>query len=293
MTPGNFPGISPGISQPVLLLGAGGMLGRAWTQLLAQQGRPSRAFDHQQVDFSKPATIEAAIDGSCPVVVNCAAWTDVDGAEAEEAKATQINGHAVGVLARCYRQHGALLVHYSTDYVFDGCATEPYAVDAPRNPVSAYGRSKAVGEQYVEEHGGLIVRTSWLYAPWGRNFVRTIARLSRQKSVLSVVDDQRGRPTSCEHLAATTLRLIERGARGVRHVTDGGECTWHELASAVAAWFSPGCRVGPCTTAEFPRPAPRPAYSVLDLSLTEAELGAMPHWRHNLADVLRRLEEPL
>src|SRR5690606_14409224 len=134
----------------------------------------------------------------------------------------------------------------------------------------------------------LLIRTSWLYAPWGKNFVLTIARLAKEKPELRVVHDQRGRPTSAEHLARASLALLEAEAHGTFHVTDGGECSWFELAREVARTVAPSCAVHPCTSAEFPRPALRPAYSVLDLSETEARLGPMPDWRANLADALRR-----
>lgn len=183
---------------------------------------------------------------------------------------------------------GAKLVHYSTDYVFDGMATKPYAIDHPRNPVSAYGRSKALGERLVEESGveHLLVRSSWLYAPWGNNFVLTIRNLSKARSTLRVVDDQRGRPTDSRQLAAVSLQLAERGERGIAHVTDGGECTWFELATLVASVANPDCRVERCSSEEFPRPARRPAYSVLDISETEAALGPMAPWQDRVRDAL-------
>ena len=136
----------------------------------------------------------------------------------------------------------------------------------------------------------LLVRTSWLYAPWARNFVRTIAGLAGARSALRVVDDQRGRPTSAEHLAGTTLALLERGERGTFHVTDGGECSWFDFAVQIAAHVNPECRVEPCTSADFPRPARRPGYSVLELAKTEALVGPMTPWSSSLAAVLERLE---
>jgi dTDP-4-dehydrorhamnose reductase len=224
-------------------------------------------------------------------VVNCTAWTDVDGAETHEAQALAVNGDGVGALARRCTAARAKLVHYSTDYVFAGTASQPYPVDAPLAPINAYGRTKAAGERQIAESGcqHLIVRTSWLYAPWGRNFVRTIAQASSQREGLRVVDDQRGRPTSVQYLAATTAAVLSSGGGGIFHVTDGGECTWFEFAAAIAARVSPACRVEPCTTSEYPRPAKRPAYSVLDLSRTEALVGPMPPWQTNLQAVLDQL----
>jgi dTDP-4-dehydrorhamnose reductase len=216
----------------------------------------------------------------------------VDGAEKDFAGACVANGSGVGALAGRCREVGATLVHYSTDYVFNGRATRPYRTDDPRDPLNAYGKSKALGEEAIEASGCsyLMVRTSWLYAPWGKNFVRTIAGLVKRKESIRVVDDQRGRPTSCEPLAETTLRLMEERAEGMCHGTDGGECTWFEFAREIARLVGSSCRVEPCTTAEFPRPAKRPGYSVLDLSKTEELIGPRALWQVTLADVIPRLE---
>lgn len=276
---------------PVVLIGHDGMLGTAWRAELDRAGIPHHDVGFPSFDLTRADHLDALPLQAGGVVVNCSGWTDVDGAEKDEAAATRINGDAVGALADRCAAADCLLVHYSTDYVFDGDATSPYPVDGLQRPLSAYGRSKAVGERKLWASGArsLLVRTSWLYAPWANNFVRTIARLARERPTLSVVDDQRGRPTSAEHLAATTRRLVESGVRGIVHVTDGGECTWYEFARAIAEAVAPSCAVKPCTTAEFPRPARRPPYSVLDLGRTEAVLGPMPHWRTALADVLARL----
>lgn len=279
----------------ILLLGPSGMLGRAWVELAQREGIPLITRDYPEVDLSRPEHIEALPREGFNVVVNCTGFTDVDGAETNEVGATALNGAAVGGLAKLCADTGATLVHYSTDYVFEGDATEPYAVDHQRAPLNAYGRSKAVGEELIEASGAefLLLRTSWLYAPWAKNFVRTMAMLGRTKDALSVVDDQRGRPTSAEHLAASSLALLRKGATGTLHVTDGGECTWFEFASAVIAQVNEGsehsCTVSPCTTADFPRPAVRPAYSVLDLGPTEALIGPMPPWQQLVADVVSRL----
>ena len=276
----------------VLLLGANGTLGRAWRRLLNSRGIDHVDLDLPEFDMTDPGQVDASIDGSHAYVINCAGYTAVDDAETNEQIASRVNGDAPGLLAVRCLEVGATLVHYSTDYVFNGQAQEPYAIDAPRDPVNAYGRTKALGEQNIERACGqyLIVRTSWLYAPWGQNFVRTIARAAAQRDSLRVVDDQRGRPTSSTHLAASTLGLIESGASGVFHVTDGGECTWFDFAAEIAARVNPACRVEPCTTDQYPTPAARPAYSVLDISLTEQRLGPMPDWRQNLAEVLDHLE---
>ncbi len=274
-----------------LVIGADGMLGRAWVALLAREQLPHRTLLFPGFDLTDRAQVEALVLDEVDVVVNCTGYTNVDGAEADEAAATALNGDGVGWLASRCGAAGCTLVHYSTDYVFGGEADRPYPVDHPRAPLGAYGRSKAVGEERLEASGAayLLLRTSWLYAPWGNNFVRTMARLGRQRDALKVVHDQRGRPTSAEHLAATSLALLRKGATGTLHVTDGGECSWYELARAVIERVNPACEVSPCTTEEFPRPAPRPAYSVLDLGPAEALVGPMPPWAELVADVVARL----
>lgn len=273
-----------------------GMLGRAWMELVEERGLTHLSGGRPSLDILDPSSVEAGIPSDVDVIVNCSAWTDVDGAETYEADATRVNGLGVRILAERAKQIGAVLVHYGTDYVFDGnggsegSAPTPYPVDAPIAPINAYGRSKAAGEIAIQESGcaHLYLRTSWLYAPWGKNFVITIAKLAKDRESLRVVDDQRGRPTSAEHLARTTLALLEKNARGFLHATDGGECTWHELAAHVASRVNPSCRVEPCSSDEYPRPAKRPAYSVLDLGQTEALVGPMGDWRAHVDHVLVR-----
>ncbi len=267
------------------------MLGRAWCELLEARGVAYQGVDVAELDITDRAAVARGLQEGAATVVNCAAYTDVDGAEANEAKARAVNADGVAHLGERCREIGALLVHYSTDYVFDGQATGPYPVDAPHAPINAYGRTKAEGEQRLLAAGCrfLLVRTSWLYAPWGKNFVRTIAAAAAQRDELRVVADQRGRPSSAQHLAAATLALLERGAKGVFHLTDGGECTWYELAGFVASLVNPACRVLPCSSCEYPRPARRPAYSVLSLDKTEALLGPLGAWQDHVREVVRAL----
>lgn len=276
----------------VALIGSSGMLGRAWAELLVRENLEHRSLSRSDLDLARPEQVEAFDFSGSDVVINCAAWTDVDGAEEHEAEASVINGHAVRALAVAVKRAGRLLVHYGTDYVFPGTGNTPWPVDGELQPLNAYGRSKALGEVALRQSGcsHLMLRTSWLYAPWGKNFVRTMAKLGAERSELKVVDDQRGRPTSAEHLAAATLALLRVGARGTLHVTDGGECSWFELARHVVSSINPACTVRPCTSAEFVRPAARPSYSVLDLAPTEGLIGSMPPWRDNVASVLERLE---
>lgn len=272
-----------------IVLGARGMLGRAMTLELDQRRRTYWAPSRQEVDLQR-LDDAGLLHGT---IINCAAWTNVDGAEDDEDAARALNGDS---LARLHRlADGGKLVNFSTDYVFDGQGTSPYPIDGPRSPLNAYGRSKAAGEEALESlhpsSDWLNIRTSWLYAPWGNNFVLTMRKLMWEREHLKVVNDQRGRPTSAEHLARVTLDLIDRRARGHWHATDGGECTWYEFAVEVKRLAGAPATIEPCTSDQFPRPAKRPAYSVLDLSKTEAELGSMPHWKDNLAEVLRRVPE--
>ena len=277
----------------IVLLGATGMLGRAWRELFEKHDIEYLAPPRRELDLATPRAIHRAIDAPTTLVINCAAFTDVDAAESRHADALVANAVGPGNIAQRCASINATLVHYSTDYVFPGRATDPYTPDAPAEPVNAYGRTKAQGESRIRESTckHLIIRTSWLYAPWGKNFVTTMARLCREKDNLRVVDDQHGRPTSAEHLAHATLSLLTHDAAGTFHVTDAGQTTWCQLTQRIAARLNPQCRVEPCTTDEFPRPAPRPAYSVLEVSQTEALVGPLPHWHENLDDVLDRIEE--
>lgn len=284
------------LEQPILLLGGTGMLGRMFQEILRTLELRFDAPGRSAIDLASGVGIASVAGGPWKVIINCAAWTNVDGAEKDEAGATAVNAEGVRALAEAARSVRALVVNYTTDYIFSGESTTPYRFNARREPLNAYGRSKAKGEEALERVGCrfLNIRTSWLYAPWGKNFVRTIAKAAKDKPALKVVNDQRGRPTSSEHLARATLALIAARATGHQHVTDGpsGEpgCTWFEFATEIARFVNPACRVDPCATADFPRPAKRPAYSVLDLTRTESLIGPMPSWRINLADVLARLE---
>ena len=278
----------------ILLISPEGMLGTAWAKLLERKGIPYRTASLPDFDITDPEKIAKYVTADIGVVINCSAYTDVDGAEEAEELATLINGTGVGYLAQACKEADALLVHYSTDYVFNGNATEPYPVDGPIEPCNAYGRSKAAGESAIRESEceHLIIRTSWLYAPWANNFVLTIAKLAKEKPSLKVVNDQHGRPTSAEHLAATSLRLIEEAAHGTLHVTDGGACTWYDFAKAIAAHANPDCVIEPCGSEQYPRPAVRPAYSVLDIEPAEAIVGPMTSWQDNLEAVLLEVSQP-
>ncbi len=277
-------------AKKTVLIGAYGMLGRAWSALLTNEGVPFVAPSLAEVDLTRPQTL-TALDGAERIIC-CAAYTDVDGAESNEAAADAVNAVGIAHLAQYCAQQDAMLVHYGTDYVFAGDADAPYPVDGPRAPINAYGRSKAKGEEAILASGTrhLHLRTSWLYAPWGKNFVRTMAKLTAERDSLTVVNDQVGRPTSAEHLAATSWALLTRRAEGFFHVSDGGQCSWYEFAHFIGTHLGHRCAVSPCTSDAFPRPAKRPAWSVLDLTTTEALVGPMAHWKDNVAAVLDRPE---
>jgi dTDP-4-dehydrorhamnose reductase len=271
-----------------LIIGKSGQLGTAYRQILPAESVV--AVDQDEVDLSRPQDIQLKLSG-IGVVLNCAAYTAVDAAETDEDTARRVNADAVGVIAQQCRDAGVPLVHFSTDYVFQGHATAPYPVDAPRGALGAYGRTKQLGEELLEQSGVsyLLVRTSWVYAPWGNNFVRTMARLMFQKDELKVVHDQRGRPTHATGLAERALRLFDLGQRGTFHVTDEGECSWYEFALSIRDTIGASCAIQPCTSAAFPRPAPRPPYSVLDLSKTTAVLGPGRSYQTWLADMREEL----
>jgi dTDP-4-dehydrorhamnose reductase len=277
-----------------LVTGAGGMLGRDLVDVLGGAGHVT-GLTRADLDIRDAAAVGARVTGH-HVVVNAAAFTDVDGAEADEAAATEINGTAVETVAKACAAAGAVLLHVSTDYVFAGDATTPYAEDAPTAPVNAYGRSKLAGERAVRAHGGHVVRTSWLYGEHGRNFVGTMLTLARQRDEVTVVDDQHGQPTWSYALAERLRALGElaaagRAPAGVYHGTASGETTWYGLARAVfaGAGLDPE-RVRPTTSDRFVRPARRPAYSVLGHDRWAAVgLPPMARWDLSLHRALPRL----
>ena len=273
-----------------LVTGAGGMLGRDLRARLAEVGATDVvAASRAELDITDPVAVRAAVDGA-DVVVNAAAWTDVDGAEAAEAAATAVNGHAVQTLAAAA---GKRLIHLSTDYVFNGAGAEPYAEDTPTAPVNAYGRGKAVGEWAVLAAGGYVVRTAWLYGEHGPNFVRTMLRLAAERDTVAVVDDQQGPPTWSYALAGQVIALAAaaaagRAVPGAYHGTAAGSTTWYGLARAVfaEAGLDPD-RVRPTTSDRFPRPARRPAYSVLGhAGWAGTGVASLPDWRTMLAEAM-------
>ncbi len=268
----------------LVVTGAQGMLGQAVVATARERGHDVIALTRADLDLTDADAVGAAIDSARPeAVVNCAAWTDVDGAQEREFEATAINGAGAGNLARAAASAGARLVHVSTDYVFDGNASEPYIESDPVGPRSAYGRSKLAGEREVLAAGAdhAIVRTAWLFGAGGRNFVDTMLTLGAQRDELRVVDDQVGCPTWTGHLAPALLTLAEGGSTGIFHAASRGRCSWFELARAAIERSGLSCAVLPTTTAEFPRPAPRPAFSVLGTERGDDAL-TLPAWQDGL-----------
>ena len=261
-----------------LVTGAAGMLGQDAVDRLRAGGHEAVATDRDTLDITDPAAVRAALAGF-DVVLNCAAYTAVDDAEAHEDLAALINATGPAVLATASAAAGVRLVQISTDYVFDGAATEPYREDAPLAPQSAYGRTKAAGERAVRESGGnhLIVRTAWLYGARGPCFPKTIARLALTRDSLRVVDDQIGQPTWTVDVADLVARLVEAGApAGAYHATSSGAVSWHRFARAiVAAVGKDPAMVEPTTSDTFVRPAARPPYSVLGHAALE-RIGVEP-----------------
>jgi dTDP-4-dehydrorhamnose reductase len=290
----------------ILLLGKSGQVGWELRRSLDSIGAVT-ALDHPEVDLALPASLPPLLQAHRPdVIVNAAAFTAVDRAEAEAEAAMRINGEAVGVIGQCAAALGALVVHYSTDYVFDGSGSRPWREDDPVSPLNAYGRSKLEGERALACAGcrHVVFRTSWVYAARGHNFVRTMLRLAGERDSLRVVSDQFGVPTPAALLADVTARAIEwcaadHGAlSGIYHVCPRGETTWHGVAvaalqAALDAGASLRCtpdRVTPVTTEEFPTPARRPLNSRLCVERVEAALGlSLPDWREPLAPVVAAL----
>ncbi|WP_407320620.1 dTDP-4-dehydrorhamnose reductase [Isoptericola halotolerans] len=268
-------------SGPWVVVGASGMLGTDLIELLASRGSDVTGLRRADLDVTDAEAARRAFVGAA-VVVNCAAWTAVDDAEEHEAEAFVVNATGAANLARAAHAAGARFVHVSTDYVFDGDAHEPYAEDAPLAPRSAYGRTKAAGEWGVraEAPDHLIVRTAWLYGAHGGCFPKTMARLAAERDQLAVVDDQVGQPTWTRDLAELIVRLVDADApAGTYHGTSSGRTSWFGFTQRIVVTAGYDTTVEPTTSENFPRPAPRPAYSVLGHdSLRAAGVAPIGDW---------------
>ncbi|MFC4112793.1 dTDP-4-dehydrorhamnose reductase [Nonomuraea zeae] len=261
-----------------LITGGGGMLAADLHDRIALTGDPVIALARAELDLCDKRAVRDFVCAYRPrVVVNCAAWTAVDEAETREDEAMEINGHAVGNLAEACTRAGSKLLHLSTDYVFDGSGREPYLEGDPTGPLNAYGRTKLAGERSALHHGHYVVRTAWLYGSAGQNFVTTMIRLAAERETVDVVDDQRGQPTWTADLADYLVRLAQSDLPpGVYHGTSAGETTWCGLAKEIFTLLGHDpARVRPVNSASFPRPARRPASSVLAHTRWEP----IRHWR--------------
>jgi dTDP-4-dehydrorhamnose reductase len=295
----------------ILVLGAGGQAGFELVRALASDGDvvPATRDDANtlRIDLANIESIGAALDASrADVLVNAAAYTAVDRAEDEAGLADRVNHRAVAEIGAWSKRHGKRVVHFSTDYVFDGSSTRPYREDDATAPLGAYGRSKLAGEEALRASGArhLIVRTAWVYAARGHNFLRTMLRLANEREELRIVADQTGAPTPARLLADATAAMLQRwladgddtGRDGTYHVVSGGHCSWFDFAGAIMSGaterglIARRPRVTPIATADYPTRARRPAYSVLDTAKARAAFGLqLPDWRAGLESVLDEL----
>lgn len=281
-------------AKKILIIGAKGMLGQDLVKVFsADKNYDVISWDLENLDITNKNNVFEKIGKLKPeIIINAAAFTDVDGCEDEAKKdlCMKVNGEAVGYLASCASQINAILVHYSTDYVFNGKKSEGYKENEKEiDPVNSYGESKALGEKKLQENTKrfYLIRTSWLYGKGGKNFVDTMLKLSETKKELKVVDDQHGKPTHTVDLAKRTKELIDKNLPyGIYHITNEGETTWFEFAKKIFEFAKVNVKVNPCTSDEFPRPARRPTYS----SLINTKLPASRRWEEALAEYLRTEE---
>ena len=283
----------------ILVTGANGQLGCEMQRLGAVSPNNYIFTDVAELDVTDAgAILRAAEQTRAEAIVNCAAYTNVERAEEDEATADRLNRLAPANLAAAAAATGATLIHISTDYVFDGTAHTPYTEQAPTAPLGVYGRTKLAGEQAVEASGCsyLILRTAWLYSAFGNNFLKTMLRLTAERESLNVVFDQIGTPTYAGDLALGIFSVIEgqqfRGHEGLYHFSNEGVSSWYDFAVEIAAAAGHDkCRIEPCHTAEYPSKAPRPAYSVLDKSKFKTTFGIeIPHWRESMLYCLKTMQ---
>ncbi|MBN2188928.1 MAG: dTDP-4-dehydrorhamnose reductase [Chitinispirillaceae bacterium] len=279
----------------LLVVGHNGMLGQEMVRAARRAGHEVSGADFPDIDITRQESIQSCFAAERPrAVVNCAAYTAVDACETDRERAFAVNARGAGLVAAAAEGCGAAFVHFSTDYVFDGRKSSPYVESDPVNPASVYGRSKLEGELLARKNCGrsFILRIAWLYGIDGGNFVRTIRTLAEKNAAagrpLRVVNDQTGSPTYTADVCRQTLRMLETRYFGLYHCTSEGQCSWYDFALEIVGASGIPVNVEPCTTAEYPRPAPRPAYSVLENSaLKKLGLNFMPHWKEAFAAFLR------
>ena len=287
----------------ILITGANGQLGHEMRNVLADDPRFNAIYtdvagdDVTRLDITDEAAVEQIVaENGIRYIVNCVAYTAVDAAEDDEPTAALLNAHAVGLLARVAKRHGARMVHVSTDYVFDGQGCKPYTEDMATNPQSAYGRTKLDGERLLMDALGddaVILRTAWLYSPYGKNFVKTMLMLGKDKPALKVVFDQVGSPTCARDLARAIVTVITSPEwhPGIYHYSNEGVISWYDFTLAIHRLAGiTTCDVQPCHSDEFPAKAHRPAYSVLDKTKFKTTFGVrVPYWQDSLATTLQQL----
>ena len=281
----------------ILVSGANGQLGSEMRRLGEISPNEYIFTDVAELDITdKDAVIAFTPQNNINVIVNCAAYTNVDKAEDDEATAELINATAVRNLAEAAKSVDATLFHVSTDYVFGSEGNTPRTEDMPLNPLGAYGRTKLHGEQAIAEVGAkaIIIRTAWLYSEYGNNFLKTMLRLTKEKETLNVVFDQVGTPTYAGDLAMTIFSIIEgdyyNGNEGVYHFSNEGVCSWYDFAQEISTAMGHKCQISPCHSNEFPSKVTRPPYSVLDKTKIKRTFGVdIPHWRESMIYCLKRL----
>lgn len=276
----------------VLVAGAGGMLARDITACLSEHGYKILALPHDELDITDFKAVRIAVDEFGPgLVINCAAYTRVDDAEREEPRALLVNGFGVQNICLACQQRGIPLVYFSTDYVFDGAKESAYTIYDKPNPISAYGRSKLLGERYILWllNRFYIIRTSWLFGLHGKNFIETMLELGQRQEQVSVVKDQKGCPTWSYQLAQAVVELIETERYGIYHITNSEPTTWYDFAKEIFRLCGRDIEVIPVASDQFPRPAVRPQNSVLDPFPIPQVLGReIPSWREALREYLER-----
>ena len=284
-------------SKRIVITGANGQLGRELSRLGAVSPNEYIPTDIAELDITDKAAVESFFaENRVDVIVNCAAYTNVDRAEEDEATALKLNAEAVGNLAEAAKKMDAMLIHISTDYVFGTEGNTPRTEDMPTSPLGAYGRTKLAGEKAVAESGckAIILRTAWLYSEFGGNFLKTMLRLTGENEALKVVFDQVGTPTYAGDLALAIFSIIDgdvyEGREGLYHFSNEGACSWFDFATDIAAAAGHQCRIVPCHSSEFPSKVTRPPYSVLDKSKFKSTFGIeIPHWRESMLYCLKRL----
>lgn len=282
----------------ILITGSGGQLGHEMARYAATSADHYTFTDVAELDITDRSAVLAECETLRPdVIVNCAAYTNVDKAEDDEPRARLINATAVGNLAAGARAVGATLIHISTDYVFSGTASTPYTPDAPTQPTGAYGRTKLEGEELLKASGCqyIILRTAWLYSAWGKNFLKTMLRLTAERDSLGVVFDQVGTPTSAADLAAAIGHIIttrQLSKQGTYHFTDEGVCSWYDFTVAIAREAGHECDIRPIHSREFPSRVERPHFSVLDkTSFRDTFSYTIPHWTTSLSKVVKEVKD--